>query len=74
MAGAINIATKAPSFDFDYQVEASLTEYDGRVVRGTITAPLVDDPIGNSTKSFGISRRDQLGHWRGDTYVDYRLS
>ncbi|MDZ3833532.1 MAG: TonB-dependent receptor [Sphingopyxis sp.] len=42
-AGAINIVTKAPRFDFDYQVEATVTEYDGRIVRGTVTAPVIEN-------------------------------
>ncbi|HZG32113.1 MAG TPA: TonB-dependent receptor plug domain-containing protein, partial [Sphingopyxis sp.] len=56
-AGAINIVTKAPGFAFDYQLEATLTEYDGRIVRGTVTAPLVDDLVAVRMTG-GINKRD----------------
>jgi iron complex outermembrane receptor protein len=41
-AGAINITTRQPSFDFGGQVEASLGDYGFHQARASITGPLTD--------------------------------
>ena len=56
-AGAISIFTKKPGHAFDYQAEVTATEYDGRIVRGTITGPLVTDKLAVRLTG-GINQRD----------------
>jgi iron complex outermembrane receptor protein len=41
-AGAINIATRVPEFDFGFQGEATLGENGYHQVRGSLTGPLAD--------------------------------
>ncbi len=41
-AGAINITTREPSFDFGGQAEATLGDYGFHQVRGSVTGPLTD--------------------------------
>ena len=44
-AGAINITTRAPSFDFGFTGEVSLGEDGYRQARASVTGPIVDDLI-----------------------------
>lgn len=44
-AGAINIATKAPSFTPEFTGEASLGDYNYRQFRASASAPLIDDKL-----------------------------
>lgn len=42
-AGAINITTRSPSFDFGFNGEATLGENGYHQVRGSLTGPLIED-------------------------------
>lgn len=56
-AGAISIFTKKPAYEFGYVAEATVTEYDGRILRGTITGPLVGDVLAGRLTG-GVNKRD----------------
>jgi iron complex outermembrane receptor protein len=44
-AGAINITTRAPSFDPEFNGEATLGTYGYHQVRGSVSAPLIADKV-----------------------------
>ncbi len=45
IAGAINIATKGPTEDFEYEAEAGIGNYNAYNLFGAVSGPLVDDKI-----------------------------
>jgi iron complex outermembrane receptor protein len=42
-AGAINISSRLPKFDWGFDGQADVGNYDYRQVRGSVTGPLIDD-------------------------------
>ncbi|MBT2186432.1 TonB-dependent receptor [Sphingobium nicotianae] len=56
-AGAVNITTKAPSFDWGGQAEASYGNYDFMQFKGSISGPLVADKLAVRL-STSLTRRD----------------
>lgn len=44
-AGAINIVTRAPEYEFDGAVSAGFSTFDGIRYTGSITAPLIEDRL-----------------------------
>ena len=44
-AGVISFISKAPEFEFGGQAEVTVGNYDARIVRGTVTGPLVEDRL-----------------------------
>jgi outer membrane receptor protein involved in Fe transport len=44
-AGAIQIITKKPEFEFGGTAEVSISNYEGRKLRGSVTGPIVDDNL-----------------------------
>ncbi len=44
-AGVVSFITRAPEYDFGYDAEATVGNYNARVLRGTVTAPIIDDTL-----------------------------
>jgi iron complex outermembrane receptor protein len=44
-AGAINITTRAPVFDYEFQGEATVGDYGYHQVRGSLSGPLIGDVV-----------------------------
>ncbi len=59
-AGVISLITKAPSFKFGVNVEASYGNYDAIVVKGSVTGPLSDSVA--ASFAAGINQRDGYIH------------
>jgi len=55
-AGVISIATKQPSFDFEGLVEASVGNYDARVLKGYVTGGLSENVA--ASIAAGYNKRD----------------
>ncbi len=55
-AGAISIFTKKPEYDFGYVAEATLTEFDGKTLRASITGPIAGDKLAGRLTG-GINKR-----------------
>lgn len=60
-AGAIHILTRAPSFDWQAQAEASLGEYGFFQARGSVSGPLVADRLAFRLSGLA-TRRDGVLH------------
>ncbi len=56
-AGAVNITTKAPSFDWNAKAEASYGNYNFLQFKGSVSGPLVDDKLAVRL-STSLTRRD----------------
>jgi len=60
-AGAVNITTRPPSFNFEGQAEASVGNYDFLQFKGSVSGPLVEDKL-------AIRLSTSLTHRRGTIY------
>ncbi len=56
-AGAISIFTKRPEYEFGYVAEATVTEFDGQILRASITGPIAGDQLAGRLTG-GINKRD----------------
>lgn len=56
-AGAISIFTKKPEYNFGYVAEATLTEFDGQILRASVTGPIAGDKLAGRLTG-GINKRD----------------
>ncbi len=44
-AGAINITSRKPSYDFEFQGEATLGDYEYHQLRGSVSGPIIADKV-----------------------------
>ncbi len=44
-AGVISVITKKPQYEFGYEGEATIANYESRILRGTVTGPIVEDKV-----------------------------
>lgn len=70
-AGALNITTKAPAFDFGGEAEISLGRFNFRQARATVTGPLLGDTLAGrlsvvSTRRDGVIRNVRTGELVND--------
>lgn len=55
-AGAINLITQKPTFDYEGFGEVVFGNYEDREVRGSINAPLLQDRIATRISGYGVGR------------------
>ena len=64
-AGVISVVTRKPDFEWDGNIEAGITNYDGRIAKAYLTGPISDTlafSIGGSTNQRdGYTDNDALG-------------
>lgn len=70
-AGAVNIATRAPTFDPEFRGEASLGEDGYHQVRGSVSVPLVDERVAfrlsvSDTHKDGLTFNRATSRWVND--------
>ncbi len=70
-AGAINLLTRQPSFDFGGEISASYGNYDQRLLTGHVTGPIAGDQLAFRL-SGSLNKRDGTLHdvVNGDRYND----
>ncbi|NOW48516.1 iron complex outermembrane receptor protein [Novosphingobium sp. SG751A] len=74
-AGAINITTKRPSFQFGAEGEASIGNQDYWQLKGALTGPLLGDVLafrlsGMATRRGGVIYNVKSGQWVNDVHND----
>lgn len=57
-AGVIHFISRAPEYDFSATGEVTVGNYDSRIVRGTVTGPIMD---GNAAVRFDFNRNTRDG-------------
>lgn len=57
-AGVVHFITRAPEYEFGAIGEVTVSNYDGRIFRGTVTGPVMD---GNAAVRFDINRNTRDG-------------
>lgn len=57
-AGVVHFITQAPEYEFGAVGEVTVSNYDGRIFRGTVTGPIMD---GNAAVRFDFNRNTRDG-------------
>ncbi|QDZ07603.1 TonB-dependent receptor [Sphingomonas panacisoli] len=68
-AGAVNITTKAPSFTPEAKIEVSGGNYDFLQIKGTASAPIIDDKLAVRVSVSRTSRKGTIYNVASDEYL-----
>jgi len=68
-AGAVNITTRAPSFTPEARIEVSGGNYDFLQIKGTASAPIIDDKLAVRVSVSRTSRRGTIYDVTSDEYL-----